>query len=783
MGIRTGRAHDMNQLQQPDNPFAARVPVMSPQMQAQMQAQNPEPDDDGSGDLRALLALIWRGKWIVATCALIATVLALLVVSQFEPKYTASAKVMFDIQKANVVDLQQVLVDQEFSKDTLQNQIEILQSSNLIALVIADLGLTGDPEFNARIRTEEPGLWDRITGPFAMPPEIGDLMMDWGLKSAPPPPLDATEAARRELQDVTEALRAGLGLRPVRGSRVIEVSYTSRAPRTAARVVNSMADQYIVNQLEAKLEAARAATAWLSSRVSSLKTRVEDAEAAVEAARTRLSLEAGQGLEITNQQLEALNGALALARNNVSRVTAQYERLTNAVDTGLDLGAIPEFRDSALIQSFRASETSLLANETALRASVRGGHPALVRLQAQITETRRNIEAEASRIIAAIQIELDGFIAQEQGLIRDVRELETKALTQSANQVELRQLEREAGASRTLYETLLNRQQETSAQEDLQNADARVLSPAEIPMRPDAARKRQIVVIAALLGMVMGVGIVVLLNRLNNTFRAPQQIEEMTGLGVLATIPGAGARMTRSAVVAALRDKPNGSLAESVRNLRTSILFSNVDAPPRVVMFTSSTPREGKSTTSMMMAMTSRQMGKSAIIVDCDLRMPALAKLLGAQGDQPGLLSVMDGTASIAEALYQDDETGLHVLMSNDAERPVNINAADILASQRFRDVVDELSAQYDLVILDTPPALVVTDARIVAQAADAVVYALRWDHTPRGAVLEGLREMKSVDAPVIGIVLTMVNEAKAARYAYDGYVHYRGRYRDYYEV
>jgi capsular exopolysaccharide synthesis family protein len=185
----------------------------------------------------------------------------------------------------------------------------------------------------------------------------------------------------------------------------------------------------------------------------------------------------------------------------------------------------------------------------------------------------------------------------------------------------------------------------------------------------------------------------------------------------------------------------------------------------------------------MMMAMTSRQMGKSAIIVDCDLRMPALAKLLQVNDDQPGLLSVMDGTAQFEDALFRDEDSGLHVLMAKSSERPAQINAADILASQKFKDLIVALSEHYDLVILDTPPTLVVTDARIVSRIADAVVYAVRWDKTPRGAVLEGLKELRSVDAPVTGIALTMVNEARASRYAYDGYSYYKGRYRDYYEA
>jgi capsular exopolysaccharide synthesis family protein len=183
----------------------------------------------------------------------------------------------------------------------------------------------------------------------------------------------------------------------------------------------------------------------------------------------------------------------------------------------------------------------------------------------------------------------------------------------------------------------------------------------------------------------------------------------------------------------------------------------------------------------MLMAMTSRQMGKSAIIVDCDLRLPALAKLLETGDRSVGLLSVLEGTTKVEEAVFKDPDTGLDILMAHSSERQSKVNAADVLSSRKFEELIAELSKTYDLVILDTPPVLVVTDARIISKLADAVVYAVRWDNTPRGAVLEGLKELEAIRAPIAGLVMTLVNEDRASRYSYDGYSYYKGKYRDYY--
>lgn len=740
----------------------------------------PELDED-TIDLRALLTAIWRGKWIIVICTLIAIVFGFLAVSQMEPTYRASAKVMFDIQQSNVVNIEEVLVSQQFDANALEDQMEVLRSTNLIERVIEELRLDQSPAFNPNLRVPEPTVMDRIGKVVALPPEVRDFAMNIGLIAPPPPEPDPIEAARRERLSVINNVLSGLSLKPVGRSRVIQISYTSDNPRTSERIVNTIAEQYIVDQLEAKLEATRAATSWLSTRVEELRDKVQTSEEAVEAARAELSNETGQTLEVTQQQLEALNASLASTRAEGARLESLYNRLTDAVDNGRDLGAISEFRQSALIQRYRQQEDELLAQKVVLEGTVREGHPALVRLQQQLSEVQSNIKEEAGRIVSAADIDLRAAQAQEASLVEEVRRLEQKALEQSREEVRLRQLDREAEASRVLYENFLGRLQETSEQEDLQQADARVLSPAEQPLYPEGQAKRRTLMLATILGGLVGVGLVILLDRLNNTFRSPSQLEDLSGENVLGVLPAIGSRMKRSDIIAHFRDKPASSLAESVRNLRTSILFSNIDEPPKVVMFTSSVPREGKSTSSMLVAMTSRQMGKSAIIVDCDLRLPALARLLNADDGQPGLISVLEGATDLDEAIFKDPDTGLHVLMTRSGERSKNINAADILSSKKFEELIDQLSAKYDLVILDTPPTLVVTDARIISKLADAVVYAVRWDSTPRGAVLEGLKELKSIDAPMAGVMMTLINEEKASRYSYEGYSYYKGRYKDYY--
>lgn len=749
-----------------------------------------QPEVNDSVDIRGLAMTLWRGKWIVAICLLIAYVMAYLSVSQIRPTYRASTTVMFDIQQANIVDLQEVITDQGFDRGRLEDQMLVLSSTKLIQRVIDAQRLHQDPEFNLTLRVPEPTLSDRISDVISLPPEVTEIFEDLGLVTPEAPesenPTVISEEQKKRLEaSIVRQVTNRLFLNPVGNSRVLNISFVADDPQTAAAIANEVANEYIVDQLEAKLEATRAATAWLSVRVEELRVRLQTAENSVQDARAEITQERGQSLEITRQQLAALNNALAQARSETTKQLTSFDRLSSALEDPNAIDTVKEFREAPIIVELRNRETKLLSEITTLAASVSQANPSLELARRELDGLRQEINEralfEARQIVAATENDLQSARQQEAALLADVRELEQKALLQTTDELRLRQLEREAQASRALYENFLGRLQETNAQEDLQAADARVLSPAEIPAFPQQQQRQRTMMLTMFMGGAIGVAIVYLLNYLNNTFRSPGQLEELTGETILGTIPTLGARMKRFSVLENLRSKPGSSMAESIRNLRTSILMSNIDKPPKVVMFTSSVPREGKTTTAMMMAMTSRQMGKSAILVDCDLRLPALARMIPDDGDRPGLMAVLAGTCNIADAIYQDKESGLHVLLTKASERQGAINAADTLSSHRFQQLIKMLCENYELVILDTPPALIVTDARILARLADAVVYAVRWDKTPRGAVLEGLKELRSVNAPIAGMAMTFINEARATRYSYDGYSYYKGRYKDYY--
>lgn len=734
----------------------------------------PTEDEDDLVSLRELVSRLWRGRWLIGLAGALAVSAAFVATSRMPERYSASATVMFAAEKPNVIDLKDILTDPAFSKDTLQNEVEVLRSTKLIDRVVNELDLTADPEFNPALRPESRlDAWFRA---LAAPRWLAGLAERLSLApdagSVPP-----ADPALREKLLVTTSVLDAMTLKPIEGTRVIEIGFTSRRAETAAAIANAIAEQYLLDQLAVRTDTTRDATAWLATRVEDARVKTQAAEDAVEAVRAELSVRSGQGLDISQQQLASLNEALAAARGRTKQAEARQSRLAEALAGGTDPATVKEFRDAPTIAALRDAEAALASRLAALSQR----HPSRRTLSAELAETRAQLRTEATALVDAAALDAAAARAEETSLGQAVRDLETKTLGQSRDDLTLRQLEREADADRLIYETMLNRLKETSEQVGLQQPNARILSPADPPLAPDRSRHALVILLAGLVGVAVGTALALVLDGLDQTFRAPQQVEHLTGHPVLATIPSIGAASTRAAVLARLSERPNSSLAEAVRNLRTSLLHGNLDHPPRVIMFTSTVPGEGKTVTAMLTALASAQMGRTAIVVDCDLRRSPAAATLRPGAHRVGLLSVLDGTATLDEAVFHDPATGLHAILARPEESRSWLNAADVLASTRFGAILASLSERYDLVILDTPPALVVSDARILSTLCDAVVYCAHWARTPRGAVLEGLRELESVDAPIAGVVVTLLNEQKAARHSFDGYVYYRGRFRDYY--
>ncbi len=722
-------------------------------------------------DLRQLLLTLWRRKMVVFSTIAVVTVLTALVLFQVEPRYTATAQVMIDTRQSKVVDIESVVSGISAEMATLLSEVEVIRSPSLIARVVEKLNLTQDPEFNGALR--EPSWTAKILNLETYVSR--DLLVSLGLRS-PSATMIAADRDDRIESSVIGAIQGSMSVRPVNRSLVISIAFTSTDARKAALIANTITDNYIVDQLEAKFEATRRATTWLNDRLVSLKEKLRVSEAAVERYRVDVADKIGQQSRLTEQQLSELNSQLILARAKGAEAKARLNQVEDLLASEGNLNSAAEVLNSPLIQRLRDQESQVLREMSDLSSRYGPRHPKMIKTNAELKELRANIGREVRKIAFSLQNEMKVANVREQTLEKSLAVLEGKSAEQSRAEVRLRELEREAEANRLLYENFLSRFKETSEQEDLQQADARVIARASTPSGPSFPKKKLVFILAIFSSALLGVALVFVLERLDNSFRSAEQLEQQTGLASIGMVPLVAGIANAKKIARHILDKPTSSVSESVRNLRTSLVLSKVDEPPKVIGVTSTVPSEGKSTLALWLAESYANSGQKVLLIDADLRRPKISTLLNLETPS-GIIELLTNQCSTEEAVKRVGSTGLHILSA----KPTKADALDLLSSQRMANYVKTFREHFDMVIIDSPPILAVADAKVTGNLVDKILYIVKWDSTPRQLVLRGIKTAHEAGLDIAGTVLTQVNLRKHSRYGYGDHGYYYGKYKNYY--
>ena len=588
------------------------------------------------------------------------------------------------------------------------------------------------------------------------------------------------EQAAALLESVTSAYRAGLSVVPKDRARVIYVSYTSTDPEMAALGANTSAEVYILDQLETKGEASSRAGKWLSDRVNEMRRRVIESERRLEEFRRDVGIIEIGGATLYQQQLASLSEEMVLTRTQRAESEARYEQVQEILAEGGDIDSVAAVLDSRLIQNLREQEATLGAKIAELSTQFRPNHPKMKLAQTEIVGLEEKIQIEVDKIATNLGNELKISRVREANLQREVNRLEELLDEQKEAEVTLRALESEVRANKQIYETLLSRFKETNVQRDdvLQQADARIISRANVPGSPFYPKRSVMILAAFVVSLVIGIAISLIAEFLDSGFRSPNQIEHLTGLptiGLIPTVEKLAQRGKRPHEIAL--EKPNSTYGEAIRTLRTALLLSQVDHPPRSIVVTSSVPGEGKTATALSLAATAARSAQKAIVIDCDLRHPSLHNYL----DHPNHVGVGDYLASLAtlEVVIEiDPRSGVHFITGGNRAP----NPTDLLGSAEMHQLLDQLTRIYDLVVIDTPPLLAVSDALVMVRHVDKTVFLVRWEKTRRESAMVGLKTVMEAGADLAGVLLTQVDVRKHAQYDYaDSGYYYYGNYKNYY--
>jgi len=652
------------------------------------------------------------------------------------PIYRSTAVVILETNQKQLLDLKSVVGGLSGDTSEINSEVEVLRARSLIGKVVDRLELVSDPEFNGALRT--PSKLQTATSKFKI--AVKSLL---GMSK----PANEVSEGKQERDSVITSLLAATTVRNIPMSLVFQVAVETEDPHKSVLIADTIVELYILNQIEVKFEATEQAALWLSNRVSELQISLKNAEAKVSEFSSSTDLISIEGLQALERQIKDLRDRIDVAQNSRTELAAQIAALETA-ETLSEKAAVAA--DTQL--------TDLLArtqNDTSFRTAFNNRFDSVLnRLRANLSRADQQLIALRNSEIALAE-DLDG---------------------QGKDLITLQQYTREAEATRVLYGYFLARFNETAAQQGIQQADSRILSNAVVPLGASEPRKSLILAMSGMLGLMVGVGLILIREARNNGIRTAAALEQITGYAVLGQVPQIPANSRRK-VVQYLINKPMSAAAEAYRNLRTSLMLSHIDNPPKVIILTSSIPGEGKTTNAIALAQNYIGLGKNVLLVDGDIRRRTLNKYFD-NIPTHGIISVMSGVKTLSEAVFKSAGLGVDILAGEKA----SANAADLFSSDAFKSLIAQARVAYDVVIIDAPPILVVPDARIIAGHADAVIFTVYWDKTTKTQVEESLRIFHNSGQRITGLVLSQISTKGMQQYGYaDHYGAYSKYGSDYY--
>jgi capsular exopolysaccharide synthesis family protein len=708
-----------------------------------------------SMDLREPSRILRRRVQIVARMVVLCATLGLIISLVLTPQYRGEVILLLDQRQSKLLDIGGSVAAVPTDSSALRSEIDIITSRAVIDRVIAKLNLGEDPEYN-----NKGSAWRKWLNPI-----------NWFREQQQ---TDKDEELEREKTATAKAVQRKLTVSNDGRSMSLYLAFESSDPKKAALVANSVAEEYLVDQLEAKYEVTARANKWLSERLSTLRQQVETTERAVEDFRQKAKLIQIDGGTVATRQVQEINSQLIAARAATSQAEARLRSAQTMVREGGSIEGAADVLSAPLMQRLREQEAEVRRKEAELATRYGERHPNMINARAERVDIQRKIGEEVQKILKSLAAEVEIARAKERQLQSDLTRLEDKAGAELKDTVQLRQLQREADANRTLYENFLGRFKQTSEQQEMQLPDTRIISRADTPSSPDFPKKWLFLIAGAVLGGVLGIVAAYLIEYFDRGYRTAPQLEEGTGLPVIGQVPSLRTisdRPPEDYVV----DKPLSAYSESLRTVRTAIHFSNVDHPPKTVMVTSSGPSEGKTTFCLSMARSLAAGGNKILLIDADLRRPRLARLLEIAADGKDLSALLTGASTMDAVLRHDPLVPKLDVIPAFGRAP---NAQDLLGSKQMKRIIDEVAPKYDLVIIDTPPILAVSDAAMVARVVDTSLFIVKWANTSRDTVVQALKQLKSFDCRIAGSVLNQVNLNEMASYG-DGY--YNHRYHEYY--
>lgn len=690
------------------------------------------------------LIILRKHQWMILTFLLLVVTIVTIASFKMKPVYVASARVEVDPENTNTLPFQAGNSFDEYVDldNYIQTQTKIIQSQTLAMDTIRALDLPRYQEFGG----DPKGLVN--AGPNQKePPILGDFL------------------GRLSVSRIPE-------------SRLIEVSFAAEDPQLAAQVVNTHLQTYKERSFKSRYDATMQASDFLSSELEELRIKMEKSDAAQVAYERQNQIWMVDATQNTaTQKLSQLSSALTAIQTQLAEKEAIYE-LAHSNDTG----SMAAVQGNSAVQDLTKTKLQLDTQYAEALTQFGPNWPKVQILKAQDEAVAAQLKTAKANAVQQIDNDYHQIEAHEALLERDLNRQEVIADNMAQKLVEYNMLKHDAESNKELYDGLLQKLKEAGISAGLRSSNIRIVDPALVPSSPARPQKARNIMLAFLVGLVGGVGLAFLREYLDNTVKSPDDVQTLTGLPCLAVVPAFAGRngarsFSRISKHAGVEEggesraglislqQPKSLVSEAFRALRTSLLLSQAEHAPQVILVTSALPREGKTTSAANLAVTLAQLGDRTLLIDSDLRKPGIRRVLNlpnGHGSDIGLSSYLAGVAPLHDIIVP------HPTVPNlDAipTGPIPPNPADLLSSHRMAEAIDDLRQHYKFVVIDSPPIMAATDAVILSALTDGVLLVVWSNETPKEAFSRTRDLLAAVKGRLLGVVLNAVNPGGADYY------------------
>ena len=724
--------------------------------------------------LRDCCHILLKHLRLITMCFLGALMFTGLAIAVMMPTYTATTMLLLERRTPQVLEFREVLAESAESNrvsteyDFYKTQYEVLKSRTLAAWIIQEQHLETSPVFT--VKGADKGIVARAWG------HVKEGLMGLGTTSgfAPTSPQPKEGPLPEVKAELIDAYLAMLEVQPTRQTQLVKIAFHTPDPQLSARLADAHAEAYIKWGIELRTRANAEAQRFLGEKLVELKARIEKSEAALNRyRRDREIISLDDKENIVVERLSDLNRRLTEAEADRIALEAQVRLIRNR-----EYDSLPAVINNTLIGTLKQQLSPLEGEYASLSTVYKAGHPRLDQLKAQMDEVLRNLRKQIQRVVSGIESSYLVAQGREKALREKMEKQKATTLNLKDASVEYAILAREVDTNRQLYDSVLQRMKEREVAAELRVSNVSIIDNAEVPRWPSSPNVKKNLLLGMFLGLVGGVGLSCLREYLDNTLETAEEVERSLGLPNLAVIPDflALSRQGRGLWTlpfirhqiprarAADRDvsRAFSTMMEAYGNLRTAILLSRAEESPKFVLFTSAMHGDGKTTAVINTALLFARMEGNVLIIDADLRRSHCHEVFGLDNG-PGLTELLTGLRELPELIRQTPMARLFLLSSGSMPP----NPAELLGSQKMRDILAALRERFDYILIDAPPVIPVSDAMLLSTMVDGVVLLVNAQATPKQLVWEAHMRLIYARAGVLGVALNRV-DAGLDHYGYD---------------